>query len=62
MDGNKFMHLRQPQFTCSGRGPFTKIKKESKSLKKMEIQNIFTEMNYIKPVFHVLWLMEILKN
>ena len=33
------MHLRQPHFTYSVQ------KKESKSLKKLEIQNIFTEMN-----------------
>ena len=39
------MYLRQPQFTCSASGPFIKTKKESKSLKKLEIQNIFTEMN-----------------
>ena len=26
------MHLRQPGFTCSASGPFTKIKKELKSL------------------------------
>ena len=39
------MHLRQPQFTCSACGPFLKTKKESKSLKRLEIQNIFKEMN-----------------
>ena len=39
------MHLRQPQFTYSACGRFTKKKKEYKSLKKLEIQNIFTEMN-----------------
>ena len=75
--GDKFMpemHLRQPGFTYSACGPFTKneeriqkfketgdsrkpdllivlvdhllkIKKESKNLKKQEIQDIFTEMN-----------------
>ena len=30
-------HLRQPQSTYSACGPFTKTKKESKSLKKLEI-------------------------
>ena len=39
------VHLKQPQFTCSACGPFTKTKKESKSLKKLEIQDIFTERN-----------------
>ena len=41
--GGKFMpeiHLRQPQFTYSACGPFTKKKKESKNLKKLEILNI----------------------
>ena len=43
--GDKFMsemHLRQPQFTYSACGPFTK---ELKSLKKPEIQTIYTKMN-----------------
>ena len=43
--GDKFMpemHLRQPGFTCSACGPFTK---EFKDLKKQEIQAIFTKMN-----------------
>ena len=47
--GDKFkpeMHLRQNQFTYSACGPFNKNKKrESKSLQKLEIQNILTEMN-----------------
>ena len=44
--GDKFMpemHLKQPQFTYSACG--LKTKEESKSLKKLEIQDIFTEMN-----------------
>ena len=35
LTGDKFipeMHLRQPEFTYSACGPFTKIKKELKSL------------------------------
>ena len=47
MVGDKFMpemHLRQPEFTYSAYGPFTK-NKEYKSLNKLEIQDIFTEMN-----------------
>ena len=46
--GDKFMpemHLRQSQFVSSTCGPFTKIKKEFKNLKKQEIQAIFTKMN-----------------
>ena len=37
--------MKQTQFTYSDCGPFTKKKKESKNLKKQEIQDIFTEMN-----------------
>ena len=46
--GDKFMpemHLRQPGFTYSACGPFTKKKTEYKSLKKLKIQDIFTKMN-----------------
>ena len=45
--GDKFMpkmHLKEPGFTYSACGSFTK-NKELKNLKKQEIQNIFTEMN-----------------
>ena len=60
--GDKFMpemHLKQPRFTYSACNPFTKIKKELKNLKKQEIQILFVKMNLIKPVFNVVWLMEI---
>ena len=46
--GDKFlpeMHLRQPGFTYSACGPLKKIKKEYKSLNKLEMQDIFTKMN-----------------
>ena len=46
--GDKFMpemHLRQPGFSYSACGPFTRNKKEFKNLKKQEIQAIFTKMN-----------------
>ena len=39
------MHLRQPLFTYSACGPFTKNKKEYNNLKKQEIQNIFIKTN-----------------
>ena len=64
LTGDKFMpemHLRQPGFTYRASGPFTKIKKEFKNLKKKEIQAIFTKMNLIRLVFSMTWLMEILK-
>ena len=46
--GDKFMpemHLRQPEFTYSAYDHLQKLKKEYKSLNKLEIQDIFTEMN-----------------
>ena len=39
------IHLRQPGFTYSARGPFTKNKKKYKRLAKQEIQDIFTKTN-----------------
>ena len=39
------MCLQQPRFTYSTSGPFTKKKKEYKKLKKLEIQDIFIEIN-----------------
>ena len=62
--GDKFMpemHLKQPGFTYSACGPFTKTKEEFKNLKKQEIRTIFTKMNLIKLVFNTIWLKEILK-
>ena len=61
--GDKFMpemHLKQPGFTYSACGPFTK-NKEFKNLKKQEIQAIFTKMNLISLVFNMIWLMVILR-
>ena len=61
--GDKFMpeiHLKQPGFTYSPCGPFTK-NKELKSLCRLEIQILFIEINLIKLVFNMIWLMENLK-
>ena len=60
--GDKFvpkMHLKQPGFTYSACGPFTKNKERIQNLKKQEIQAIFTKMNLIRLVFSMTWLMEI---
>ena len=38
------MHLRQPGFTYSASGPFTKNKERIQNLKKQKIQNIFIKM------------------
>ena len=57
--GDKFMpemHLRQPGFTYSACGPFTK-NKELRSLCKLVIQILFIEMSSIKLVFSMIWLM-----
>ena len=46
--GDKFMsemQLKQPGFTYSAWGPFTKNKERIKKLKKQEIQDIFIKMN-----------------
>ena len=46
--GDKFMpemHLRQPGFTYSACGPFTKTRKKYKNLKKQEIHDIFITTN-----------------
>ena len=55
------MHLKQPGFTYTACGPFTKNKERIKNLKKQEIRVIFTKMNLIRLVFNMIWLMEILK-
>ena len=39
------MHLRQPGFTYSACGPFTKTKKEYKSLKKQDIHDTLIKTN-----------------
>ena len=62
--GDKFVpkkHLKQPGFTVVLVDHLLKINKEFKNLEKQETQAIFTEMNYIGPVFNMMWLREILK-
>ena len=39
------MHLRQPGFTCSACGPFTKNKERIKKINKPEIQDVFIKTN-----------------
>ena len=52
------MHLKQPGFTYSARGRFTKNKERIKSLFKLEIQVLFIKMNFIKLNFSMIWLMQ----
>ena len=57
--GDKFvpeMHLKQPGFTYSACGPFTKNKERIE--KFMQTGNTdFIKMNLIKLVFNMIWLM-----
>ena len=56
------MYLKQPGLLIVLVDYLIKTKKESKSSKKLDIQDIFTEMNYIKPVFNMISFMEILET
>ena len=50
------MHLKQPGFTYSACGPFTKkTKKELKRLCRQEIQILVTEMSLIKLALSTIW-------
>ena len=53
------MHLKQPGFTYSAYGPFTKNKEKTKKLK--EIGDISTKINLIRHAFSMIWHIEILK-
>ena len=58
--GNKFMpemHLRQPGFTYSTCGPFTKNKERIEKFMKTENTDFFIEMNLIKLAFSMIWFM-----
>ena len=50
------MHLKQLGFTYSAYGPLTKNKEKLKNLCRQEIQILFIEMNLIKLVFNMIWL------
>ena len=57
--GNKFMpemHLRQPGFTYSSCGPFSKNKERIEKFKEIKI--LYIKINLIKLVFNMIWLME----
>ena len=64
--GDKFMpemHLKQPGFTYSACGPFTKNKERIQKLEKNtgDTGYKYTKMNLIRIVFNMIWPMEILK-
>ena len=51
------MHLKQPGFTYSDCGPFTKNKERIEKFMQTGIQILFTKMNLIKHVFSIIWPM-----
>ena len=55
------MFLKQPQFTYSACGPFTKNKERIQKFKERGDTNYITKINLIRLVFNMIWLMEILK-
>ena len=62
--GHKFMlemHLKQLGFTYNACEPFTKNKEKIQKFKETGNKTIFTKMNLIRLVFHMIWLKEILK-
>ena len=62
--GDKFMpemYLKQPRFMYSACEPFTKNKERIQKFKKQEIYDIFIKTKYIKLVFNMTLLIEILK-
>ena len=55
------LYLRKLVFTYSASGPFTENKEGTKKLKEQENHDIIVRKCYIKLVFNMTWLMEILK-
>ena len=51
------MHLKQPGFTYSACGPFTKNKERIETFMNLEMQILFIKMSLIKLVFNMIWLM-----
>ena len=62
--GDKFMpeiHLKQPGFTYSACGPFTKNKERIQKFKETGDTDFLYKNDLIRLVFNMIWLMEILK-
>ena len=55
------IHLKQPGFTYSACGPFTKNKERIQKFKETGDTTYIYKMNLIRLVFNMIWLMEILK-
>ena len=64
---NKFLllgdklHLKQPGFTYSACGPFTKNKERIQKFKETRDKNYIYKNELDKVVFSMIWLVEILK-
>ena len=57
--GDKFMpemHLKQPGFTYSACGPFTKNKERIEQFMKTGSTVLFIKMKSIRLVFNMIWL------
>ena len=52
------MHLKQPGFTYSTCGPFTKNKQRIQLFKETGDTNYIYKINLISLVFNMIWLME----
>ena len=50
------MHLKQPGFSCSDCGSFTKNKERIEKFKHAEVQILFAKTILIKLVFNKIWL------
>ena len=62
--GDKFMpkmHLKQPGFTYSSCGPFTKNKERIQKFKETGDTNYIYKNDLIRLLFNMIWLMEILE-
>ena len=55
------MQLKQPGFTYSACGPFTKKKERIQKFKEAGDSRYIYKNNLVKIVFNLIWLMEILK-
>ena len=58
--GDKFMpemHLKQPGFTYSTYGPFTKNKERIEKFMQTGIANFINKNKLIRLVFNMIWLM-----
>ena len=51
------MHLKQPGFTYSACGPFTKNNEKIEKFMQTGDTNVIYKMNSIRLVFNMIWLM-----